>query len=307
MPNTTQISFANWQKKCQQRVIRTLEKDLPNNHHTTQLFAAMRYSSLSPGKRLRPCLVYATGELFAIETAIIDKLAATLEIVHVYSLIHDDLPAMDDDDLRRGQPTCHKAYDEAIAILAGDALQVLAFEWLCELPIEAPIIIKLCSALSKTLGATGMAQGQALDMHWSKPSLSKPTLSDIQETHRLKTGMLFSACIEVCLIVSQNKTLVPALRKFAHHIGIAFQIKDDILDITGDQEIIGKPLGSDQKSNKLTYPSLIGLEQSEQQCKYHYEQALKCLTLIESQIDNDKHTNTTRLMELAQHMIYPNP
>lgn len=298
------VPFVHWQEQCQQRVQKILDDRLCHYPNRSQLFAAMRYSVLSPGKRLRPCLIYATQELLTIPDDIADQLAAVVEVVHVYSLIHDDLPAMDDDDLRRGKPACHKQFNEAIAILAGDALQVLAFEWLCELELAAPITIKLCQSLSKAIGAKGMAEGQALDMYWSDDALlnqseNQPTLEDLQNMHRLKTGQLFTACIDMCLIASENKSFVIALRKFAHHIGIAFQIQDDILDVIGNSAKIGKKVGSDQQANKLTYPSLMGLNTSKEQRDHHYEQAIKCLELIEYPAHCSK-----RLMELAQQMIY---
>jgi farnesyl diphosphate synthase len=295
--NVPNNDFSRWQIDCQERTKKNLQDNLSNAQLATKLFEAVSYSLLSPGKRLRPSLVYASGELLAIDIAILDKLSAVIEAIHVYSLIHDDLPAMDDDDLRRGKPSCHKAFDEATAILAGDALQVLAFEWLCEIPLKAEIIVQLCSALSKAIGINGMAQGQALDMYWAKQSTQPPTIDDVQEIHHLKTGKLFSACIEMCLIVSQQTKYSMLLKKFSHHIGIAFQIQDDILDITGDQTLIGKTVGSDQQANKLTYPALIGLDASYQQRNHHYEQAIQCLKHIDSP--------TKRLIQLAQNMIYP--
>lgn len=309
MSYTQEPPFSQWQKQCQKRVFTTLDKHLPQRPNQTQLLEAMRYSTLSPGKRLRPCLVYASAELLHIKSDIADMLAAIIEIVHVYSLIHDDLPAMDDDDLRRGKPACHKKYPESIAILAGDALQVLAFEWLCtlqELHVKASIVVHLCATLSKAIGALGMAQGQALDLCWSYAPWKKVELADVQEIHRLKTGQLFCACIDMCLIVSEQQSLSVALKKFAHHIGIAFQVQDDILDITGNQEIIGKQLGSDEKAKKITYPSLVGLEQSYQQRDYHYQQAIKCLDICEQMMHSkNNHYPNNRLKQVAKNMIYP--
>jgi geranylgeranyl pyrophosphate synthase len=221
----------------------------------------MRYSVLGAGKRLRPTLVYLTGESLGAPLERLDGPAAAVELIHVYSLVHDDLPAMDDDDLRRGRPTCHRAYDEATAILVGDALQGLAFEVLANDPTPetpAPVVLEMIRVLARATGTAGMAGGQAVDLAAVGQSLS---VAAIEEMHRRKTGALIE-CSVVLGALAAGVTAGPelqALRCFGAEIGLAFQIQDDILDVEGDAALLGKATGADAAHLKPTYPSTAGL------------------------------------------------
>jgi geranylgeranyl diphosphate synthase, type II len=263
-----------------QRVESFFDKNLPTKDQApTTLHGAIRYSAMNGGKRIRPALVYATGETLGIELSKIDCIAGAIELMHSYSLIHDDLPAMDDDDLRRGKPTCHRAYDEATAILAGDAMQALAFSVLTDLSIpgpEAAIRSQLTNQLAHAVGSQGMAGGQAMDLAAVDKNISIEALEYI---HRQKTGCLIRACIDMtqicCTTLSQQQRL--SLLQFGEHLGIAFQIRDDILDVISDTDTLGKPQGSDSAQNKPTYVSILGVEESERRCDDFYQQALSCL------------------------------
>lgn len=254
-----------------------LSKILPKPDPQHKLFDAMRYSVLNDGKRLRPALVYATGDVLQLTKAKLHGVAAAVELIHCYSLIHDDLPAMDDDDLRRGLPSCHKAFDEATAILAGDALQALAFEVLGDPelnPNAANQQIAMIKQLAKAVGSAGMVLGQALDMASEHKVLNLPNLITL---HRHKTGDLFNACIELAILAdvnSVNNETKEFLRSYGQHLGLAFQIQDDILDVTGTTATIGKPQGSDQKHAKSTFTSLLGLENARKHADEHLNQAL---------------------------------
>lgn len=257
-----------------------LARLLPTQEAAHKLFAAMRYSVLNNGKRLRPAMVYAAG--MALNTPI-EKLhaaAASVELIHCYSLIHDDLPAMDDDDLRRGQPTCHKAFDEATAILAGDALQTMAFQILADAelnPVNPQQQVNMITALTRAAGAAGMILGQAEDMAAEGQLLS---LDKLIKLHQHKTGALFTACMELCLIASgrdNDHTARESLLDYAKNIGLAFQIQDDILDVTGDDLILGKRTGSDQAANKSTFPELLGLEEAIQHANLNLSKATKAV------------------------------
>lgn len=244
-----------------------------------RLLEAMRYGTLMGGKRVRPFLVYAVGEMLGAELSTLDPLASAVEFVHAYSLIHDDLPAMDDDDLRRGKPTCHIAFDEATAILAGDALQTLAFETLCnaQLPnkIESNRLLML-KALSRASGYQGMCGGQGIDLASTGQRIS---LEQLTQLHQLKTGALIKASVELATLAVPNLDAnhKQALLNYADAIGLAFQVQDDILDITADTEQLGKPQGSDQQANKSTYPSLLGLEGACEVAQSLHQDALTAL------------------------------
>lgn len=261
------------------------------------LHEAMCYSALGSGKRIRPALVYATGSALNIESEQLDSVAAAVELMHSYSLIHDDLPSMDDDDLRRGKPTCHVAFGEATAILAGDAMQALAFELLNNMAIPGPHGEKraqLTLLLARAVGSRGMAGGQALDLSVVNTS---PTIESLELMHRKKTGCLIHACIDMAQSCTDGLTMEKraGLLDFASNLGIAFQIRDDILDEISDTQTLGKPQGSDKQLNKPTYVSLLGLEESEHRCQQYYERAISSIAHF------DEHADTLRL--LARHII----
>jgi farnesyl diphosphate synthase len=246
----------------QTRVQGVLEAALPAPDLIPQrLHAAQRYAVLGGGKRLRPLLVYCTGEALKIPAAILDAPAAAVELIHSYSLVHDDLPAMDNDDLRRGQPTTHRAFDEATAILAGDALQVLAFSLLSRdrtAGVSGDARLKMIQILADASGTTGMAGGQAIDLAAVGRAL---TLEELEAMHRLKTGALIRASVLMAAACSQELSCAnwDALDGYAQDIGLAFQIQDDILDVEGNTEEIGKTSGADAARDKPTYPSVMGL------------------------------------------------
>lgn len=244
---------------------------------------AILYTINNGGKRLRPCLVYLSGELFGATSHQCDAAAMAVEYIHTYSLIHDDLPAMDDDDLRRGKPSCHIAFDEAKAILAGDALQSLAYEVLsCSNPYLTPEQqITLIRTLSQAAGSTGMVAGQALDIDNSSECAD---LSQLQVTHLLKTGALIQASILLGAhsAGTQQQTAIQQLCKFGHHFGLAFQIQDDILDATQSTESLGKPSNSDQDNNKATYISLLGLNNAKEQRDHHTQLATEALNNLKN-------------------------
>ena len=247
----------------QSRVQTVLGTVLPAADLTPQrLHAAQRYAVLSGGKRLRPLLVYCTGEAIGVSADALDAPAAAVELIHSYSLVHDDLPAMDDDDLRRGQPTTHRAFDEATAILAGDALQVLAFSLLARdraTGVSSEARLKMIQILADASGTEGMAGGQALDLSAVGRSLS---LQDLEAMHRLKTGALIRASVLLAAACAPDLTPADwnALDGYAQDIGLAFQIQDDILDVEGSTQDLGKTIGADAARAKPTYPSILGLE-----------------------------------------------
>ncbi len=243
----------------------------------TRLHAAIRYSTLGGGKRIRPALVYATGELLGAQPESLDAAAAAVEMIHAYSLIHDDLPAMDDDDLRRGRPTCHKAFDEATAILAGDALQVLAFESLADAPVGAAQRIAMVGVLARASGTRGMAGGQAIDL----ASVGKTLSADqVEQMHRYKTGALLEASVmlAVALAGQEATPAAAALNRYARAIGFAFQIVDDLLDIEGDPSLLGKTIGVDLARGKPTYPAAVGLPAARQRAQELMDEADQALS-----------------------------
>jgi len=247
----------------QARIENVLDAALPPADRIPErLHAAQRYSVLAGGKRLRPLLVYCTGEALGIEAAALDGPAAAIELIHSYSLVHDDLPAMDDDDLRRGRPTTHRAFDEATAILAGDALQVLAFALLAasvETTISAAARLDMVRILAEASGTAGMAGGQALDLEAVGRDL---TLEKLEAMHRLKTGALIRASVLIAAAAAPqlSHTAHAALDGYAQDVGLAFQIQDDILDVEGNAAELGKNVGVDAARAKPTYASLLGLE-----------------------------------------------
>ena len=272
--NTTELSPQL--QYYQQRIETVLDNVLPAPQLTPQdLHEAMRYSVLGGGKRIRPLLVYATGETLGIKCKDLDIPAAAIELIHVYSLIHDDLPAMDDDDLRRNKPTCHKAFNEATAILTGDALQALSSHLLSQSPalnIPATQRLKLIEIITHASGSRGMAGGQAIDLASTGKELTEPELENM---HIHKTGALIRACVQMALIVSNTATdkQHKQLDRFAKCIGLAFQVRDDILDIDSDTETLGKTQGADIASNKATYPAILGMQNAREKAQELYDDA----------------------------------
>lgn len=247
-----------------------------------KLLEAMRYGLLIGGKRMRPYLAYITGDMLAANKQDIDAVAAALECIHAYSLLHDDLPAMDDDDLRRGQPTCHKAFDEATAILAGDSLQTLAFDILANhefSPEIKPKQVKLIQQLVNASGYQGMCGGQALDLAATDKAIS---VTQLQHLHSLKTGALLEASVLMAAECSSKTTESDkaALSQYAQLVGLAYQVQDDIIDITSTEEQLGKPAGSDLEANKSTYPALLGLQGAQEKAQQLYQQALQALSTL---------------------------
>ena len=272
----------------QQRVDKALDAclpDIPEQKHN--LIDAMRYSVIGGGgKRIRPAMVYAAGEAMGVKPEILDTPACAVEMIHTYSLIHDDLPAMDDDDLRRGQPTCHKAFDEATAILAGDALQAHAFEILAasQMHLNEQRRLEMITLLATASGSDGMAGGQAIDLAAVGRKLS---LEQLEAMHRMKTGALIKASILLGAMCNPAVTAdeLTILGCYADCIGLSFQIQDDILDVVGDTETLGKPSGSDEKMQKPTYPSILGLDASRKLALEQHEQALSHLETLDARAD----------------------
>ena len=265
----------------QARVEKALEDRLPSDKLLPQkLHQAMRYSVLNGGKRMRPMLTYCTGMALGVPLEALDGPACAVEFIHVYSLIHDDLPAMDDDDLRRGKPTCHVAFDEATAILAGDALQALAFEMLAHDPTitaTADGRLKMIVALTKASGSQGMVGGQAIDLQSVGTRLNLPELENM---HIHKTGALIRASVNMATLAKENVNPEVAIKldHYAKCIGLSFQVKDDILDEESDTATLGKTQGKDKDNDKPTYQALLVLEGEKQKAQELHEKALECLS-----------------------------
>jgi farnesyl diphosphate synthase len=274
--------------ECQARTEATLECMLPAAQQPpTQLHQAMRYSVLGGGKRIRPTLTYATARALSLEPECVDAGAAAVELIHAYSLIHDDLPAMDDDDLRRGRPSCHKAFDEATAILAGDALQTLAFSTLAQAPmteVDDGARIAMVAALARAAGSIGMAGGQALDLESEGVNLDLVMLENI---HIHKTGALIRASVQMAALASPglDEAHSSALDHYAKCVGLAFQIQDDLLDVEGDTATLGKQSGADAAHNKATYPSLMGIGPAHEAANDLIGDALNRLELFDDSAD----------------------
>ncbi len=245
----------------------------------TRLHEAMRYSVLGGGKRIRPALLFATARTLGLTEGEVEAAACAVELIHVYSLVHDDLPAMDDDDLRRGRPTCHKAFDEATAVLVGDALQPLAFQLLARdpaLPSSPAIRLRLVDLLCEASGTFGMARGQAIDLQVQG---QRPDIAQVEDMHARKTGAIIRA--SVLMAAECAAQLEPrryaALNEFATAIGLAFQIQDDLLDVLGDVSTLGKATGADSQRDKPTHPSIIGIRASQERVNLLHDQALGAL------------------------------
>lgn len=267
-------------EKCQQRVEQALERLLPPpTTLPARLHEAMRYATLNGGKRIRPLLVYAAGQALNVAWERLDAPASAVELIHAYSLVHDDLPAMDNDDLRRNKPTCHRAYDEATAILVGDALQSLAFKSLCSdagMQADARTRLSMVETLAQASGSRGMAGGQAIDLQAVGRELN---LAELENLHIHKTGALIRAAIRLGALLepTADQMLTQRLDHYAKCIGLAFQIRDDILDIEGDTETLGKTKGKDLAQEKPTYPSLLGLTGAKEKAEDLIREALQSL------------------------------
>jgi geranylgeranyl pyrophosphate synthase len=262
---------------------------------TPRLREAMRYSTLGGGKRLRPALVYLTGESLGAQLADLDAPAAAVELIHVYSLVHDDLPAMDDDDLRRGRATCHRAFDEATAILVGDALQALAFSVLAEDTTAVPASrLAMIRTLAHAAGTAGMAGGQAVDLAAVGQQLS---VAAVENMHRRKTGALIKGSVLLGALGAgiHSGPDFQALELFGDEIGLAFQIQDDILDVEGDAAVLGKTTGADAALSKPTYPSTVGLHAARKRAQDLCDRAIGALAPLASR--------SAPLVELAQFVV----
>lgn len=265
----------DWMQAHQTQIEIVLDKRLTaqGQNGSQRLLEAMRYATLGGGKRLRALLVYATGEAMGAQPAALDAAAAAVEMIHAYSLVHDDMPIMDDDDLRRGRPTCHKAFDEATALLVGDALQTLAFETLSDSNLPAAQQVAMIKRLAQASGAFGMAGGQAIDLESVGKKLD---LNALQAMHKLKTGALIRASVVLGAMAASNcdDESLQRLERYADCIGLAFQVQDDVLDVIADTETLGKAQGADIALNKPTYPALLGLGKAQQKAVALIEKAL---------------------------------
>lgn len=288
--------FEQYRKDCQSRIDNYLDRHLRNDlPQLERLYSALRYSVIGGGKRIRPILAYASHEAFGATGSAVDAAAGAVELIHAYSLIHDDLPAMDDDDLRRGQPTCHRAFDEATAILAGDALQALAFEWLSQAEhLQADTRLHMISLLTNAAGPQGMVGGQAVDLGAVGQQLNQQQLEDM---HRRKTGALIHASVQLGALASEqaSQQQLAALSQYADCIGLAFQVQDDILDVEGNTDVLGKNHGADAARGKPTFPALLGLESAHQLAQSLSDQAIAALDSFGG--------NALRLRQLARYIV----
>jgi len=275
-------------ERCQQRVEAALGRFLPSeNTLPVQLHQAMRYAMLGGGKRIRPLLVYAAGQASGARQNALDVAACSVECIHAYSLVHDDLPAMDDDNLRRGKPTCHKVYGEAEAILAGDALQALAFFLLAHADmgaISSHRRLQMIELLSQASGSRGMVGGQSLDLAATGKQLD---IAELEHMHIHKTGALIRASVLLGADCAENLAddQKQALDRYGKYTGLAFQVQDDILDVTGNTEQLGKETGADSALNKPTYPSLLGLAGARERARELHQAALDSLDGLDESAD----------------------
>jgi farnesyl diphosphate synthase len=271
------LSFEDWVRAHGQRTELALDNLLDAaNTNPARLHEAMRYAAQGGGKRIRPLLVYAAGELSNdVNPNALDAAAVAIECIHAYSLVHDDLPCMDDDDLRRGRPTVHKAYDEATALLVGDALQTRAFEVLASAQCDADTRLAMISALADASGSRGMAGGQAIDLDSVGKKLD---LAGLKQMHAMKTGALLSCSVQMGGIAAKlNPTEMRYLQNYAEALGLAFQIVDDVLDATADSQTLGKTAGKDAANDKPTYVTLMGLDYAQKAAKDLQETAIASL------------------------------
>lgn len=290
---------------------KALENYLPSQSYPEIIYEAMRYSVFAGGKRLRPALVMAAAEAVGGEANRVLNIACALELIHTYSLIHDDLPAMDNDDFRRGKPTCHRVYGEAIAILAGDALLTLAFELMAKSVAEADpgVVLRVIAEIAGAAGTRGMVGGQVVDILLEDKNSKENQMSDslhcdsgggikkdtenkdieidvLEYMHRHKTGALYKAAVRSgAMLAGAGEEKLKALTAYAEFLGLAFQIRDDILDIEGDEKKLGKRVGSDKKNKKATYPALLGMEKAKQKASKAVKAALNALESFDSRAD----------------------
>lgn len=287
-PKTNNSIHTATLEQFRQRVEDALSEWLPKaKTHPARLHEAMRYSVLGGGKRIRPILVYAAGEALGVPAEQLDAPACAVELIHAYSLVHDDLPAMDDDDLRRGKPSCHKFYDEATAILVGDALQTLAFHVLAHAPfgdVDPVARLRMIGTLSMAAGSRGMVGGQAIDLAAVGQQLD---IAQLEDMHIHKTGALIRASVLMGALAAADLDMprFEALDHYAKCIGLAFQIQDDILDIVGNSEETGKTTGADAERSKPTYPALLGLAEAEARAAELVEDALASLADFDRKAD----------------------
>jgi farnesyl diphosphate synthase len=277
------MSFSAWMKDTQQNVEHALQTYLPSSSTLPErLHQAMRYASLDGGKRVRPLLVYAAGNLFNAPTELLNRAACAVEMIHVYSLVHDDMPCMDDDALRRGKPTVHIAYDEACALLVGDALQAQAFLVLSEGDFDPKQQLGMLRLLAQAAGSQGMCGGQAIDLESVGINLNR---AQLEQMHQLKTGALLRASVLLGAMSGKalNEVEVQALNAYSAAIGLAFQVVDDILDATADSATLGKTAGKDADQNKPTYVSILGLAASQSLAQELCQQAHQSLTMFGDQ------------------------
>jgi len=303
MPNPSPLSpselqdlpFGDFARACAERVNDRLGHFMPAGDRLPQrLHQAMRYATFNGGKRVRPLLVYAAGLALGGDLEALDRPACAVELIHSYSLVHDDLPAMDDDDLRRGQPTCHRAYDEATAILAGDALQSLAFQ-LVATPGNQPAErqLRMVDLLARACGSHGMAGGQALDIDAVGRTMSLPELENM---HIHKTGALIRASVQLgALAAGGDEATLAHLDRYAKAVGLAFQIQDDILDVVADTATLGKTQGKDAAANKPTYTRLLGLDGARQKAHELIQEALEALAPLDGR--------AVQLRNLARYVV----
>jgi len=281
------------------RVEARLGTILFNGENASRLEQAMHYAVMNGGKRLRPILAYASAETLGAEAECADNVACSVECIHAYSLIHDDLPAMDDDALRRGKATCHIKFDEATAILAGDALQSLAFELLCDTrqQLSENLQLRMLQVLSKAIGRQGMVAGQSIDFHGTGLAMTEV---DLAIMHGLKTGALISASV-ILGAMSTGKAEareLDSLSQYAKALGLAFQVQDDILDVEGDTAVIGKQQGKDEELGKITYPALLGIEGAHDKAITLCDEAIAALDVFGSSAEP--------LRELASYVVKRN-
>ena len=292
------FDLSDWMQHKQTRIEQSLALHLSidtKELYSSKLIEAMHYSTLNGGKRLRAMFVYAAGEVLGADPILLDYPASAVEMIHAYSLVHDDMPVMDNDDLRRGKPTCHKAYGEATALLTGDALQSLAFETLCKGPLSSQQQISMIKVLASYSGVKGMAGGQAIDLESVGQGL---TVNELQQMHELKTGALIQASLQMGALASQAVTekILQQFAKYGAYLGLAFQVHDDVLDVTTDTNTLGKTQGADIALDKPTYPALVGLEAAQQKSA---ELIDKSLAILE-----ELPYDTQALADLSQYIVH---
>jgi farnesyl diphosphate synthase len=281
-------ALAAFMAQCQERLERSLDAWLPPaSTHPAALHEAMRYTVMGGGKRIRPVLVYAGGQAVGASSKSLDRPACAIELIHAYSLIHDDLPAMDDDDLRRGKPSCHRAFGEATAILAGDALQSLAFQVLSNGLVDGiseSTRLRMINTLALASGSRGMAGGQAIDLSATGQQLN---IAELEDMHIHKTGALIRAGVVLGALCGKTpeQSAIDKLDHYAKCVGLAFQIRDDILDVEGEADTLGKNTGMDKIREKSTYPALIGMHAARQRANELHLEAMDSLSGFSDRAD----------------------